>query len=172
MTKENEITLESLFVNKKLIIPSYQRAYAWEEKQLGQFVSDMLEIKGKGRYYFGHFILEEPEDGYCEIIDGQQRITTFILFLMVCRLFKNDNDFAKYIDRFETVSYDQEAFKLIQYELSGSDDNWLISSFNFPQDKHTLSIQRILLALNYFFSKILKTILMGYQDTLVFHSIE
>ena len=110
-TSKKELTLSDLFCGKKLRVPSYQRAYAWEEPQLKQFVSDILEIK-KGKYYYGHFILEENLDSF-EIIDGQQRVTTFILFLMVCRLF-GKNDLDKYINNFETVDYDQSAFKTIQ----------------------------------------------------------
>src|SRR5690606_25974383 len=82
----------------KLKVPSYQRAYAWEEEQLNQFVSDMLEMKDKGGYYYGHFILEKTNDGF-EIIDGQQRLTTFILFLIVCRLFKKEG-IEDYINKF------------------------------------------------------------------------
>lgn len=61
----------------KLKVPNYQRAYAWESEQLNQFVSDMLEMKNKGNYYYGHFILEKTNNDF-EIIDGQQRLTTFI----------------------------------------------------------------------------------------------
>ncbi len=49
-------SLKDLFKSKKLIVPSYQRAYSWEETQLKQFISDILEI-GNKNYYFGHFIL-------------------------------------------------------------------------------------------------------------------
>ena len=81
-TNKKELTLGDLFNGKKLRVPSYQRAYAWEEPQLVQFVSDLLST-GK-EYYYGHFILEENSDSF-KIIDGQQRITTFILFLLICR---------------------------------------------------------------------------------------
>lgn len=145
--------LKELFENvNKLTVPSYQRAYAWEEEQLKQFISDMLEISGKENrnYYFGHFILEETEE-YFEIIDGQQRITTFILFLMVCKLFNNDGSLDQYINKFDTVDYDKQTFKLIQQKLKDSNDNWEISSFELSEtEQQTLSIQRILVALNYF----------------------
>ena len=54
-SKENKLQLECLFKDKKLRVPSYQRAYAWEELQLNQFISDMLEIIEKGTliaFYF------------------------------------------------------------------------------------------------------------------------
>jgi hypothetical protein len=150
-------TLSSLFEkNKKLKVPAYQRAYAWEEKQLSQFISDMLEFKDKDGYYYGHFILEESMD-YLEIIDGQQRITTFVLFLMVCRLYnkdmKLDDRLKEYINCFETVDYDQKFFKAIQNNLKEKefDKDWQISDFpELNNEQQTQSILRILFALNYF----------------------
>lgn len=138
-------SLKDLFKSKKLIVPSYQRAYSWEETQLKQFISDILEI-GNKNYYFGHFILEEKSDSF-EIIDGQQRITTFILFAMVCKLF-GAADAEDYSRKFETVNYDQGAFLLIQNVIQNSNvDKEISISSGEPQ---TLSLKRILFALNYF----------------------
>jgi uncharacterized protein with ParB-like and HNH nuclease domain len=132
--------LGDLFNEKKLRVPSYQRAYAWEETQLKQFVSDILSIKEK-EYYYGHFILEQNSDSF-EIIDGQQRITTFILFLMTCRsLGAKGTD--KFIRQFQTVSYDQEAFEKIQINIY--EDRTILK-----EEFQTLSIKRILFALDYF----------------------
>ncbi|MBS1642778.1 MAG: DUF262 domain-containing protein [Bacteroidetes bacterium] len=148
--EENKLQLESLFKDKKLRVPSYQRAYAWEELQLNQFISDMLEIVEKGEYYYGHFILEDTNEEYYDIIDGQQRITTFILFLMVCRIF-GKNDLDHYINKFETVDYDNETFKIIQTNLYDTNEDWDINNFKWLNQKdQTLSIQRILFALNHF----------------------
>ena len=148
-----ELTLSDLFSgkNKKLRVPSYQRAYAWEEPQLNQFVSDLLEIKGRGKYYYGHFILEKNiSDDSLEIIDGQQRITTFILFIMICRLL-GAVDVDDYISKFETVDYDQTTFKIIQDNLKNSDKDWDMSGFDIPnKEQQTRSVQRMLFALNYF----------------------
>ena len=131
----------------KLKVPSYQRAYAWEEEQLSQFIYDMLEMVDNGDYYYGHFILEETNDGF-EIIDGQQRLTTFILFLIVCRLFKGEG-FEDYIDKFETVDYDREAFEVIQKKLNDTNAEWNIKDFEIKSEQ-TLSIKRIIFALNHF----------------------
>ena len=112
----------------------------------------MLEIceKENGQYYFGHFIMEKTND-YFEIIDGQQRITTFILFLMTCRSFNADSELDNYINKFETVGYDQESFKLIQEKLNDTSVNLDISSIEQHNiEQHTLSIKRILYALDFF----------------------
>jgi hypothetical protein len=139
---------------EKLKVPSYQRAYAWEEEQLKQFISDMLEMEGRRDYYYGHFILENiinSNDKNYEIIDGQQRITTLILFLMVCKLYMNNEFLDTYINKFETVDYDKKYLKLIQEGIKDSEKNWDFSSFGiYETDNYTLSIQRILFALNFF----------------------
>ncbi len=140
--------LEGLFLfTKKLKVPSYQRAYAWEELQLNQFVSDIHEMKNKEGYYFGHFILEEANDTF-EIIDGQQRLTTFILFLMACRLFQTES-FDNYINRFKTVNYDENSFETIKKKLFNKDVKWIVEDFELTVEP-TLSIHRIVFALNYF----------------------
>ncbi len=144
-------SLKGLFEATEIKVPSYQRAYAWEEKQLEQFVNDMLEVanKDEGKYYFGHFILEQTEENKFEIIDGQQRITTFVLFLMVCKLFSK-NEYSNYVEKFKTVDYDQPMFEAIQAKLVNSDKEWSMDDFYLAGDNATLSIKRIIFALNYF----------------------
>lgn len=66
------------------IIPSYQRAYSWETRQLDQLIEDLRDISGK--YYFGHFLFETPEDTKEKyLIDGQQRLTTVVIFFSCIR---------------------------------------------------------------------------------------
>jgi hypothetical protein len=142
-------TLNELFNNVDILkVPSYQRAYSWEEEQLNQFVADMLEMKGKGGYYYGHFILEETDERTFEIIDGQQRITTFILFLMVCQYF-NKVGYDNFINKFETVAYDQDTFEAVKSQLKSTIDEWDIENLEFATER-TLSLQRILFALKHF----------------------
>ncbi len=143
--------LRNLFDGKTLIVPPYQRAYAWEKKQLEQFVSD-LNDKPKD-YYYGHFILEKTNDDCYEIIDGQQRITTFILFLLVCRLYEHHSiqDFDNFIRRFKTVDYDQQSFETIIHNLNNIDEEWSSSNLQLSnKEQQTFSIGKIIFALNYF----------------------
>jgi hypothetical protein len=63
-------------------IPSYQRAYSWDVKQLRQLIEDLKEHPSGSPYYFGHFLFEagESQDELL-IIDGQQRLTTLVLLI-------------------------------------------------------------------------------------------
>lgn len=111
-------------------VPDYQRAYSWEEKQIEQFLLDIKEYLDKDiNYYIGHFLFEKNKDnkkiGY--IIDGQQRLTTIIIFLSsafekIKKLNNGElsaeelNIYKSIIEnngeiKFSTVDYDNKLFK-------------------------------------------------------------
>lgn len=75
--------IKKLFGNRDIhfVIPSYQRAYSWEEKQFSQFLEDLKECK-LNEHYLGHFLFEK-DDSTFYVIDGQQRLTTLIIFISV-----------------------------------------------------------------------------------------
>ena len=62
------------------IIPLYQRAYAWEDKQLTQLIEDILDVSEEANYYIGSLIVSKQHDKY-EVVDGQQRLTSLYLLL-------------------------------------------------------------------------------------------
>lgn len=53
------------------VIPLYQRAFAWEERQLEQLVEDIIDIPDNSNYYIGSLIVSRNGNKY-EVIDGQQ----------------------------------------------------------------------------------------------------
>lgn len=62
------------------IIPLYQRAYAWEDKQLIQLVEDIADVSKDANYYIGSLIVSKQGNKY-EVVDGQQRLTSLYLLL-------------------------------------------------------------------------------------------
>ena len=74
-----------------MLSPEYQRDYKWTKDEIHQFIADIFEAydeykKDKSyNHFFGTIITEEykPNKGVNEyhLIDGQQRITTCILFV-------------------------------------------------------------------------------------------
>lgn len=120
MEREDFSTFESIFFSEEdevpVVVPDYQRAYAWEQKQIDLFIGDLVKYHTNGNgYYFGHFIMEDGKEGR-EIVDGQQRITTFALFLLVCRMLTPSGNHEKafaLINRFRTVSYDDHLFNAL-----------------------------------------------------------
>jgi hypothetical protein len=70
------------------VVPDYQREYVWTDKEVHQLLEDINEQidAGSGREYFIGTVLVSPagEKNHYEVIDGQQRLTTF--FLLLCAL--------------------------------------------------------------------------------------
>ena len=91
--------LDSLFKEKLFRIPDYQRGYAWGREQLDDFWEDLINLPDGRSHYTGVLTLKEipsadnqqddkefwlvDDHSYkvYHIVDGQQRLTTFTLFL-------------------------------------------------------------------------------------------
>ena len=63
-----------------LRIPSYQRPYKWNRKQIRNLFYDLRDAMGKKEYQIGSVILHE-NDEYLDVVDGQQRLISISLFL-------------------------------------------------------------------------------------------
>ena len=63
------------------VIPRYQRAYAWEDKEIVQLIDDINDSTRD--YYIGSLVVAKVKgkvETY-EVVDGQQRLTTLYLLL-------------------------------------------------------------------------------------------
>ena len=69
-----------LLKEEDLRIPSYQRPYKWNRKHIRNLFYDLRDAMGKKEYQVGSVILHE-NDGYLDIVDGQQRLISISLFL-------------------------------------------------------------------------------------------
>ena len=133
---EASTTIKQMIAGNKIFVPSYQRAYSWDTetnlkkppKQANTFISDLEDYNKsstKTPYYFGHFLFEEKEKNIFGVIDGQQRLTTIIIFLSalftqlktIRQLNEDENECIEDIIkrnstyRFGTVDYDNQLFK-------------------------------------------------------------
>lgn len=65
------------------VIPEYQRAYNWKYGEqcdkLWQDIESFIESKKNDAYFLGSIIINSDEEQF--VIDGQQRLTTFMLLL-------------------------------------------------------------------------------------------
>ncbi len=87
------ITVGHLFEDDFIFrVPKYQRGYAWGDSQLSDFMSDLgkcYEARSEGarrHHLFGGIVSAEgplpgPSRKLCDLIDGQQRLATFIIFV-------------------------------------------------------------------------------------------
>lgn len=97
----DKITIKDLFsVGRKYTIPRYQREYSWELSQLKDFLSDIVNNidfieKKTSNYFFGTVILVGDMVQHklpLQIVDGQQRLTTFTIFLSVLADLAKENE--------------------------------------------------------------------------------
>ncbi len=99
---EEPKSLDSLFKEKLFRIPDYQRGYAWQPEQLKDFWEDLMNLSDNGdrKHYTGvltlkqvpkdeieemdpesYFLVEDHSYDLYHVVDGQQRLTTFVVFL-------------------------------------------------------------------------------------------
>lgn len=90
-------------------IPPYQRNYEWTDEQCSVFLEDIIktcEENNKGihsEHFFGSITFFQTEAAFGQpnkliLIDGQQRITTTMLFLVALRDVLGEGSLSKYID--------------------------------------------------------------------------
>lgn len=88
--------ITNIFNNSTLLeVPFFQRSYVWKEDLWSRLIDDMEFItKTRKTHFLGSIILKEgnppgPGDRFTArttVVDGQQRLTTFLLFLKVLSL--------------------------------------------------------------------------------------
>jgi hypothetical protein len=123
-----------MMAGNRITVPLYQRAYSWDtpvekiEKNTHTdvFLTDLEEYcksNTNSSYYFGHFLFEKTDKCF-HVIDGQQRLTTIVIFLSALfsrlkeiRILSEDEEDC-YEDmlkrrgtiRFSTLDYDNQLF--------------------------------------------------------------
>lgn len=167
---EASTTVRKMLSDGKILVPPYQRSYSWDtpiektdrKTQTDVFLTDLEEYNRHSAnhpspYYFGHFLFE-GESGLYNVVDGQQRLTTVVIFLAVLfarlKLIRDlsEEELNCYEEmimrrstiRFSTVDYDGRLFKDYIIEQSKTDHVGI----------DTESGWRIVKAFDYFKSKL------------------
>lgn len=96
--KPQSLSIKALLGNTDALyqIPRYQRPYSWNDDQLSKLWDDLWEAQDvEPNYFLGSIITAKPEEAsnYMDIVDGQQRLTTLLILICVCRdLYPDLND--------------------------------------------------------------------------------
>lgn len=104
------LSLHELFINKIFRIPDYQRGYSWSNQQLDEFFEDLMLLRNNKDHYTGMISLKKLNSEYTKdwinekwlienwdysayhIVDGQQRLTTFIILInTIINFYKDKN---------------------------------------------------------------------------------
>lgn len=108
-------------------IPSYQRGYAWQIRQLKDFWNDLEHVSKLGdKFHYMHSLTlreleNEFESSAFEIIDGQQRLATSLILLdLLAKITQNKDPKYSLINLEPILSYKyyglSEAFRAIMEE--------------------------------------------------------
>ncbi len=144
MKTENHSINDVLAKNAtSFFIPPFQRSYAWGKPEIERYFSDVKRIinselnpkeHDKLEHFFGTLVIKEERDGFANksvVVDGQQRLTTTLIFLIALRDCENDlekkefikqnylyNNSSKFQDKIKLkqVTKDWDAFKAIVNE--------------------------------------------------------
>ena len=115
-----------------IAVPSYQRAYSWEKPQWQQLIDDLKD--SEGNYYLGHFLFEHPEGekdaDRLLVIDGQQRLTTLIIFFSCLRhaLSRSEEDYVhKMCDYINNVYLRDQYSELPHFHTVEYDDIFFVN---------------------------------------------
>lgn len=96
---------------RKYRVPRYQRPYAWGIEEITEFWDDI--ISNEEPYFLGSFIFNtelEKEDGFVDIIDGQQRLLTITILMAVIR------DLAKDVDPKDSELFQRQDIAIEDWE--------------------------------------------------------
>lgn len=139
-------------------IPPYQRNYEWTDEQCAVFLEDVIKTaesnkQGKDtEHFFGTITFFQTEQVFGQpnklvLIDGQQRITTTMLFLVALRDILEDKNLKRFIDdkylKNENVSGESEyKIKLKQVETDWETYKNIILSEDVPDQAKSSAVYR------------------------------
>ena len=146
-------------------IPKYQRAYSWTSEEVEEFCDDLNELASneKDTYFFGAMLYIE-NGNVNEIVDGQQRMTTFTLLISqlynlcesiireIDRQDQNDKQIRKYKKIKDKLKYDKgdlaNCFKnndTYKLELSKVDREFFYKLLNISDKVELINIGNIII---------------------------
>jgi hypothetical protein len=146
--------LDSLFKEKIFRVPDYQRGYAWQREQLKAFWEDLVNLSDGRSHYTGvltltdvtrvketdkeFWLVDDHNYRVYHIVDGQQRLTTFIIFVQalvefVKALPENEGkaDEAIYLTETQNVADVQRRFL---FKVKPTGDQFRTYKFGYARD--------------------------------------
>lgn len=123
----------------RFIIPSFQRGYRWERKQVTDLLDDIFSFSAgeQTSYFLQPLVVKasgEPKNNEWEVLDGQQRLTTMLLILIKIISRMGDEDKEEYKDSLYEIKY------LIRPNLDfkNPDPKQTIDGFYLAEAKNTI----------------------------------
>ena len=145
MADNKLLSLTEIFNQKFFRIPDFQRGYSWEEQQLEDFWDDIQNLKPDKVHYTGLLTVESITKGQVEkiekwqddiwliekglsayyIIDGQQRLTTAVIFI---------NELLKRFKDNEGINFDSKEAWVSRFLYKQFGTNYKSFIFGYEKD--------------------------------------
>jgi uncharacterized protein with ParB-like and HNH nuclease domain len=155
-------TVKTIFDGTRIFnIPIYQRSYSWDKDNLQDFLTDLVNQYKDRKYFLGSFLFHingtREEFTVIDIVDGQQRLTTFIIFIqtLIKKLVEKNSTLVS--QRTQRIFIkDEDVYKL---ELSNEDTsflhNYILADYPFDKILTKTPSQSLLLQSKMFFTEAL-----------------
>ena len=120
-------------------IPSYQRGYRWEEKQVLDMLNDIKQFADDGisdnTYYLQPLVVKATsEQNTWEVVDGQQRLTTMLLILKRIMRKLNEDDREYFENKLYDIIYNNRP----QLDFNNPSASENIDSYYLSEAKKTI----------------------------------
>jgi hypothetical protein len=137
-----KVGIAHLLKNTNIVVPQYQRSYAWEDRHVIDFLDDIERaVKGDvAEYFLGSIVLAEGADEKRrpEVVDGQQRLATATILIAEVRNYfaANKDDRHHNIDSQFLMSRDLRSDDDVQkLELNERDNDFFLKTVLRPEKK-------------------------------------
>lgn len=122
----------------KFVIPSFQRGYRWQKRQVEDLLNDLKNFvrseDTQKSYFLQPLVVKKMPVGKYEVLDGQQRLTTLLLILKRTLDYLRINDAKKFRENLYEISY--QSRPELDFDNPDRDDN--IDSFHLYNAKQTI----------------------------------
>lgn len=149
-------SIRELLSGQRYEIDYYQREYRWQQKQAKELIEDLTEqfsesydpkhprkeVQKYGHYFLGSVVLSK-RDGSTFIVDGQQRLTTLSLILILLHNRQGDRpDRVKLEDLIYAEKFGEKTFNIAVSERTPSMEA-LFAGQDFEASNASESVQNI-----------------------------
>lgn len=105
--RATDLKIRKIFNGCRVLeIPFFQRSYVWEDHNWERFLEDMKNTSlNQGEYFLGSLMIKTNDEigtsskEHKILIDGQQRITTLLIFFKVLCLKSQNNEWRKHFEK-------------------------------------------------------------------------
>lgn len=154
--KSDTVTVSEFLKRGKFEIPKYQRSYAWDTPQLQDFWEDLYYLPNDRDHFFGNIVIQKKDPikrdlrmiNVFEVIDGQQRLATSLIFLSLIR--ELDGRFKKFLSTEQLISIDKGLYRLVLLDQDSKFFEKVIMEGEVYPNTDTISQKRLIHAIEFF----------------------